>query len=96
MAEGDRPPPPPRPDRDFVASLCIVNGTPECPPQDNPNPHQDLPEGFSKHLQGAVFPPWIIRHNSITAWEAHIVRGEWVREPSRWCAPTRAPATPTP
>ena len=31
-AEGDYPPPPPRPDKDFVASLCVVNGTLECPP----------------------------------------------------------------
>ena len=26
-AEGDHPPPPPRPDKDFVASLPVVNGT---------------------------------------------------------------------
>ena len=33
-AEGDHPPPPPRPDKDFVASLRVVNGTLECPPQE--------------------------------------------------------------
>ena len=37
-AEGDHPPPPPRPDKDFVASLRVVNGTLECPPQEGPNP----------------------------------------------------------
>ena len=37
-AEGDHPPPPPRPDKDFVASLRFVNGTLECPPQESPNP----------------------------------------------------------
>ena len=37
-AEGDHPPPPPRPDKDFVASLRVVNGTLECPPQEGPSP----------------------------------------------------------
>ena len=58
-AEGDHPPPPPRPDKDFVASLRVVNGTLECPPQESPLPYQDLLGGFSKHLQDALFPPWI-------------------------------------
>ena len=31
-AEGDHPPPPLRPDKDFVASLRVVNGTLKCPP----------------------------------------------------------------
>ena len=46
-AEGDCPPPPPRPDKDFVASLCVVNGTLECPAQEGPHPYRDLPGGFS-------------------------------------------------
>ena len=41
-AEGDHPPPPPRPDKDFVASLRVVNGNLECPPQEGPHPYQDL------------------------------------------------------
>ena len=92
-AEGDHPPPPPRPDKDFVASLCVVNGTLECPPQKGPHPYQDLPGGVSRHLQDALFPPWIIRRGSMTAWEARIVGEEWAREWSRWCAATRAPET---
>ena len=56
-AEGSCPPPAPRPGKDFVASLRVVNGTLECPPQEDPNPYQDLPGGFSKHLQDALFPP---------------------------------------
>ena len=93
-AEGDHPIPPPRPDKDFVASLRVVNGTLECPPQEGPHPYQDLPGGFSKHLQDALFPPWIIGRGSMTAWEARIVGEEWAREWSRWCAATRAPETP--
>ena len=41
-AEGDYPPPPPRPNKDFVASLRVVNGTLACPPQDGSDPYQDL------------------------------------------------------
>ena len=93
-AEGSCPPPPPRPDKDFVASLRVVNGTLECPPQEDPHPYQDLPGGFSKHLQDALFPPWIIGRGSMTAWEARIVGVEWAREWGRWCAATRAPETP--
>ena len=93
-AEGDHPPPPPRPDKDFVASLRVVNGTLECPPQEGPHPYQDLPGGFSRHLQDALFPPWIIGRGSMTAWEARIVGEEWAREWGRWCAATRAPETP--
>ena len=93
-AEGDHPPPPPHPDKDFVASLRVVNGTLECPPQEGPQPYQDLPGGFSKHLQDALFPPWIIGRGSMTAWEARIVGEEWAREWSPWCAATRAPETP--
>ena len=51
------PPPPPGSGRGFVASLCIVNGTLECPPQKDPHLYRDLPGGFSKHLQDALFPP---------------------------------------
>ena len=92
-AEGDHPPPPPRPDKDFVASLRVVNGTLECPPQEGPHPYQDLPGGFSKHLQEALFPPWIIGRGSMTAWEARIVGEE--RAPSgAGGAPPRAPRRP--
>ena len=43
-ADGNCPPPaPPRPERDFVASLHIVNGTLECPLQEDPEPYRDLP-----------------------------------------------------
>ena len=79
-AEGNCPPPPPRPDKDFVASLCVVNGTLECPPQEGPHPYQDLPGGFSRHLQDALFPPWIIGRGSMTAWEERIVGEEWARK----------------
>ena len=79
-SEGRLPPPPPRPGGDFVASHRIVNGTLECPLQDNPQPYRDLPGGFWKHLQDALFPPWIIGRGSMTTWEAHIVGVEWVRE----------------
>ena len=91
---GRLPPPPPRPDKDFVASLRVVNGTLECPPQEDTHPYRDLPGGFSKHLQDALFPPWIIGRGSMTAWEARIVGEEWAREWGRWCANTRAPETP--
>ena len=93
-AEGDHPPPAPRPDKDFVASLCVVNCTLECPPQEGPHPYQDLPGGFSKHLQDTLFPPWIIGRGSKTAWQACIVGEEWAREWCRKCAVTRAPETP--
>ena len=59
-----------------------------------PPPNGDLPGGFSKHLQDALFPPWIIGGGSMTAWEARIVGEEWAREWGRWCAATRAPGTP--
>ena len=93
-AEGSCPIPPPRPDKDFVASLRVVNGTLECPPQGDPHPYQDLPGGFSKRLQDALFPPWIIGRGSITAWEARIVGEERAREWGRWCAAMRTPETP--
>ena len=93
-AEGDCPCPPPRPDKDFVASLCVVNGTLECPPQEGPHPYRDLPGGFSRHLQDALFPPWIIGRGSMTTWEARIVGEEGAREWGRLCAATRAPETP--
>ena len=54
----------------------------------------DLPGGFSKHLQDALFPRWIIGRGSMTAWEARIVGEGWAREWGRWCAATRAPETP--
>ena len=72
--------PPPRTGRDFVASLRIVNGTLECPPQEDPLPYGDLPGGFSKHLQDAPFPTWIIGCGSMTTWEASRVGAEWARE----------------
>ena len=70
-----------------------MNGTLECEPQEGPHPYQHLPGGFSKHLQDALFPPWIIGRGSMTAWEARIVVEEWARDWSRWCAATRAPET---
>ena len=79
-AKGSCPPPPPRPDKDFVASARVVNGTVECPPQEDPNPYRDLAGGFSKHLQDALFPQWIMGRGSMTAWEARIVGEEWARE----------------
>ena len=92
-AEGNCPPPPPRPGKDFVASLRVVNGTLEYPPQENPHLYRDLPGGFSRHLQDPLFPPWIIGHGSMTAWEGRIVGEEWARE---WGggAPQRAPRRP--
>ena len=50
-ADGNCPPPPTRRDKDFVDSLRVVNGTVECPPQEDPQPYRDLPGAFSKHLQ---------------------------------------------
>ena len=41
--QDDCPPTSPAPGRDFVASLRIVNGTLECPPQEDPHPYRDLP-----------------------------------------------------
>ena len=79
-AQGSCPPLPPRPDKDFVASLPVVNGNLECPPQEDPHPYWDLPRGFSKHLQDALFPRSIIGRGSMTAWEAHIVFEKWARE----------------
>ena len=86
--------PPSRPGKDFVASLLLVNGTLECLAQEHTHPYRDLPGGFSKHLQDALLPPWIIRRGSMTAWEARIVGAEWVREWGRWCAAMRAPGAP--
>ena len=66
-----------------------MNGTLECLPQDDAQPYRDLPGGFSKHLQDALFGPWIIRRGSMTAWEAGIVGEKWAREWGR-----HAPETP--
>ena len=93
-AEGNSPPFPPRPSRDFVASLRLVNGTLEVPAQEDLHLHQDLPGGFSKHLRGAIFLLWIIRRPSMTAWVAHIVEAEYAHKWSQWCAATRPPETP--
>ena len=93
-AEGSCPFPPLRPGKDFVASLRVVNGTLECTPQEDPHPYRDLPGGFSKHLEDALFPGWIMGRGSMTAWEARIVNQEWARESGRWCAATRGPETP--
>ena len=82
-AESSCAPPPQRPDKDFVASFRVVNGTLECPPQEDPHPYRDLPGGFSKHLQDAPFPRWIIGRSSMTAWEACRVGEEWARKWSR-------------
>ena len=71
-AEGNCPPPPPRPDKDFVAYFHVVNGTLECPPQEDPHPYRDLPGGFSKHLQDALLPQRIIGRGFMTALEARI------------------------
>ena len=60
-----------------MASRRIVNGTLECPLQEDPHPYRDLPVGFSKRLQDALFSPWIIGRSSMTAWEARIVGEEW-------------------
>ena len=93
-AEGSCPPPRPRPGKDFVASLFLVNGTLECPPQGDPHPYRDLPGGFWKNSQDALFQRWIIGRGSMTAWEARIVGEEWAREWGRSCPATRAPETP--
>ena len=42
----------------------------ECPPQEGPHPYRDLPGGFSRHLQDALFPPWIIGRSCMAAWQA--------------------------
>ena len=81
-------------DKDFVASLRVLNGTLECPPREDPRPYRDLPGVFLKHLQDALFRWWIIGRGSMTAWEARTVGEEWAREWGRWCAATRAPVTP--
>ena len=97
MAHRDQrqqPPPSARPGRDFVGSLCAVNGTLECPPQEDRHPYRNLPGGFWKHLQDALFPPWIIGRGSMTAWHARIVGAEWLRKWGRWFAATRAPGAP--
>ena len=93
-AEGNCPLPRPRPDKDFVASLRVVNSNLKCPPQEDPHPYRDRAGGFSKHLQDALFPQWIIRRGSMTAWEARMVGEEWACEWGRWCATRRAPKTP--
>ena len=85
------PLPPPHPNRDFVASPPLVNGTLESSAWENPHPYRDLPGNFSKHLRGALFPSWVIGRNSMTAWEAHIVAAECLHEWSRQGATTRKP-----
>ena len=94
--QDDCPPPPPRPVRDFVASLRIVNRTLECPPQEDPHRYRDLSGGFSKHTTGRAPPAVDCQTQSMTMSEAHIVGAEWTRECSRWCATTCAPGTPAP
>ena len=91
-----RLPPPSRATWQGLCALSTLNGTLECPPQEDPDPYRDLSGVFRKHLWGALFPPWIIGHNSMTVWEAHIVGAELVREWSRSCATMRAPGTPAP
>ena len=55
---------------------------------------REPPGGFSRYLQDALFPPWIIGRGSMTAWEARIVGEEWACESGWWCAATRDPETP--
>ena len=64
---GRLPPRTPRPGGDFLASLRIVSGTLECPPQEDSQAYREVPGGFSKHLQDALFPPRIIGRGSVTA-----------------------------
>ena len=71
-----------------------MNGTLECPPQEGPHLYWGLPGGFSRHLQDALFPPWIIGRGSMTAWEARLVGEEWGREWGLWSAATCALETP--
>ena len=94
VAEGDSAPPSPCLDRDFMASLHLVNGTLECPAQEDAHPYWDRPGGFSRNLQGALFPPLIIGHTTMTVWEAHIVGPERTHKRSRWCAVTGSSETP--
>ena len=77
-----------------MASLCVVNGTLECPPQEDEHPYRDLLGGFSKHLQDALFPRWITGRGSTTPWVARIVGAEWAGKWGRWCVGTRATGTP--
>ena len=77
-----------------MASLRLVNGTLECPTEEDPHPYRDLLGGFPKHLWGALSPPWVIGRNSVTAWEAHIMGAEVAHEWSRWCATTGTSGTP--
>ena len=79
-----------------MASLCIVNGTLEYQPQEDPHPFRVLPGGISKHLQDALFPPWIIGRGSKAAWEARIVSADRAREWGLWCTATSPPGTPAP
>ena len=79
-AQGNCPPPPPHPGRHFVPPIRVMNGTLECPQQEDPHPYQGLPGGVLKHLQDALFPLWIIGRRSMTAWEARIVGAEWACE----------------
>ena len=58
------------------------------------HPYRDLPGSRSKHLQDALFPPWIIRHGSMTAWGVRIVSAECALKSGRWCAARRAPGIP--
>ena len=62
--------------------------------QADPQPYEDLPGGFMRHLQSTVFPPWIIGRHSMTAWEARIVGAEWAHQQSQWCTATPHPETP--
>ena len=77
-----------------MASLRLVIGTQECPAQEDTHPYRDLPGGFSQHLRGALFSPWIIGGNLMTPWEACIVGAEWAHEWSRWCTTTNPLKTP--
>ena len=74
-----------------MASPCLVNGTLECRAQEDSHPYANLPGAFSRHLQSALFPPSIIRRDSITPWGAHIVVAEWALGWSQWCAATSPP-----
>ena len=52
-AEVSCPPPPPAPWQGLRSLPPIVNGTLECPPQEDPRLYRGLPGGFSRHLQDA-------------------------------------------
>ena len=65
-AEGNSLPALSRSHRDFVASCHLLNVPLECHAINDPHPYQDLPGGFLRHFQSALFPPWIIGRGTMT------------------------------